>query len=357
MSTRAPGAQPSSPPQDPTRTATAPVAAPHHPVLPSVLMGLAALVCLGLALVAPLATTVIGLIVFGIAHNVLEIRYVAGKFPTVLTGRFLALLAVLISGILLCRAFSMTAPTVTAYAEIALGYLVLMAGAAWGLEGRRLVVALLVLLTAAPLSLLWPGWHFVVLTHLHNLVPLFFLWQWSQRLPSAARTGFRVTQAGWLLVIPALLLLGVADPLLGADPGVVSSFIGDGAKVIAASAPPHASLVMGLRFLAVFAFMQSMHYVVWLLFLPRYAPEAARVFETRVPWLRGWRTWLLAGVAALAMLALFSLDYFHGKAVYAALASYHAYIEFPVLLAMLLGGAGLAGATARRAPVRPSARP
>lgn len=331
----------------PSTTAAAPAAAPTNPALPSVLMAAAAVLCLTLALVAPLATTVIGLIVFGIAHNVLEIRYVAGKFPTVLTGRFLILLAVLISGILLCRAFSTTAPTVTAYAEIALGYLVLMTGAAWGLAGKRLAVALLVLLTAAPLSLLWPGWHFVVLTHLHNLVPLFFLWQWSVRLPRTAGIGFRITQAGWLVVIPALLLLGAADPLLNADPGVVSSFVGDGAKVIAASAPPHASLVMGMRFLAVFAFMQSMHYVVWLLFLPRYAPEAAKVFETRVPWLRGWRTWLLAGLAALAMLALFSLDYFHGKAVYAALASYHAYIEFPVLLAMLLGGAGLAGAARR----------
>lgn len=320
--------------------------------LPTLLLAVASLACLALALVAPLATTVIGLIVFGIGHNVLEIRYVAGKFPAMLTGRFLTLLAVLITGILCCRALSSLAPTVTSYAEIALGYLVLMVGAAWGLTGTRLALALAVLMVAAPLSLFWPGWHFVVLTHLHNVVPLFFLWQWSQRLHGSSRTGFRGTQLGWLLVIPALVLLGVADPFLSPQPGIVESFVGNGSKVIAASAPPHADVVMGMRFLAVFAFMQSMHYVVWLGFLPRFAPEAAQAFDRRVPWLRGWRTWLLAGLAGVAMVALFTLDYFHGKAVYAALASYHAYIEFPVLLAMLLGGAGLS--TSANAAHRPA---
>ena len=43
---------------------------------------------------------------------------------------------------------------------------------------------------------------------------------------------------------------------------------------------------MGLRFLAVFAFMQTMHYVVWVGVLPRYAPEAAARFDARVPVLR-----------------------------------------------------------------------
>ena len=35
---------------------------------------------MALATRAPLATTVLGLIAFGVLHNVLEIRYVAGRF-------------------------------------------------------------------------------------------------------------------------------------------------------------------------------------------------------------------------------------------------------------------------------------
>jgi hypothetical protein len=90
----------------------------------------------------------------------------------------------------------------------------------------------------------------------------------------------------------------------------------------------------------VFAFLQTMHYVVWVAFLPRFAPEAVAAFDARVPWLRGRRAWLfgLAGGALVAV--LFLSDFFQGRALYAALASYHAYLEFPVLLALLVAPIG-----------------
>src|SRR6266511_531663 len=58
-----------------------------------------AAVALVVALRAPLATTPLGLIGFGVLHNVLELRYVAGRFAGVLSGRLLWLLAVLVTGI------------------------------------------------------------------------------------------------------------------------------------------------------------------------------------------------------------------------------------------------------------------
>jgi hypothetical protein len=91
---------------------------------------------------------------------------------------------------------------------------------------------------------------------------------------------------------------------------------------------------MGVRFLVVFAFMQTMHYVVWIGICARYAPAAAR-FDARVPELRGQRTWLLAIGLAGVLAVLFWLDYASGKTLYAAAASYHAYLEFPVLLALV----------------------
>lgn len=39
---------------------------------------------------------------------------------------------------------------------------------------------------------------------------------------------------------------------------------------------------------------------------------------------------------------LFAIDYASGKALYGAFASYHAYLEFPVVLAVLLGLRGSA---------------
>jgi hypothetical protein len=80
---------------------------------------------------------------------------------------------------------------------------------------------------------------------------------------------------------------------------------------------------------------------VWVAFLPRHAPEAARAFESRPAlrsgWLSGWRAWALGAGLGGVLAVLFAVDYASGKALYAAFASYHAYLEFPVLLAMLLG--------------------
>lgn len=308
----------------------------RNDVLVTGLMPVAAVAALLLATRAPLATTVLGLILFGVLHNVLEIRYVAGRFASVLTGDFLFLLVALISGIVICRATASWLGTVSQYAEIVIGYAVLAVGAWRGL-GRHVWLGLLVLAGFAVLSLGFPAYHFVVLAHLHNLVPLVFLWEWARRMPVPVRGWFRAAQLGWVVVVPALILAGAADRWLGGGSTVVRSFVGDGQRVIAAAAPPGSETLVGLRFLAVFAFLQTMHYVVWVGFLPRFAPDASRAFETRVPWLRGRRAWY-AGLAGGAFLAvLFVSDYFSGRALYGALASYHAYIEFPVLLALLMG--------------------
>ena len=98
-------------------------------------------------------------------------------------------------------------------------------------------------------------------------------------------------------MLPLLILAGAVDGWIGPAPGVVERFVGDGGRVIAAAAPPEAMAQWGLRFLVVFAFMQTMHYVVWVAFLPRFAPEAIAAFDARVPWLRGRRAWLF-GLAA-----------------------------------------------------------
>jgi hypothetical protein len=298
----------------------------------------AAALSLAVALRAPLATTVLGLIAFGVLHNVLEIRYVAGRFAGLLTGRFLRLLLVLTSGIALCRLAAGYWPGAARAAEIGIGYLILAAGCWIGLRGLWRLVGFAVLGVAAFASFSAPGYHFVVLAHLHNLVPLIFLWDWAGRIPSRrGRLAFRLSQSLWIVALPLLILAGVFDRWLSAAPGIAARFVGDGSRVIASAAPPDAGAQLGLRFLVMFAFLQTMHYVVWVGFLPRFAPDAAASFDARVPWLRGRRAWLV-GIAGGAFLAvLFVSDYFQGRALYGAIATYHAYLEFPVLLALLMG--------------------
>lgn len=297
-----------------------------------------AVLALTIAVRAPLATSVLGLIAFGVLHNVLEIRYVAGRFAQILTGRFLTLLLILITGIVVCRVAAGYVGAPARYAEIVIGYLILAYGCRYGLRGWRVAVAWVMLGGAAAISWSWPAFHFVVLTHLHNLVPLIFLWEWASRLPfPRQRLAFRLAQVGWIVGVPVAVALGAVDRLVQFSPGVVERFVGTGAAVVAGSAPPGSSLVVGTRLLVIFAFMQTMHYVVWVGFLPRFAPEAATSFEQRVPWLHGWRPWALGLAGGAVLGVLFWTDYSQGKALYGALASYHAYLEFPVLLAMIMG--------------------
>ena len=315
-----------------------PLTRPRPGLAPSGWLVLAAVAALALALRVPVATAVLGLVGFGVLHNVLELRYVTGRFDTVLAGPFLALLVALITGVMVCRL--LPPGNGSRAAEIGLSYVLLA------------VACVRTLAAAAPRGSAsrWPCWRspprprspFPRTTswfssHLHNVVPLFFLWEWSGGLRPGRRGLFRAVNVGWVLVVPGLILSGAFDPLLRAAPaalGGLGSF--EVAGLVRTYAPP--SLVptdLGVRFLVVFAFMQTMHYVVWVGVLPRYAPEAAARFDARVPLLRGGRAWLLgiglAGVLAVAFL----LDYANGKSLYAAAASYHAYLEFPVLLALV----------------------
>lgn len=288
----------------------------------------------------PAATTVVGLAVFGIVHNVFELRYVAGRFAGVLAGRLLGALAVLVTGIVLCRLWP-AGGVAARRAEVVLAYALLAVAWWWARRGvplRWWSAGVVVLAAATVVSWRRLDHHFVVLAHLHNVVPLFFVWEWSRRWP-AGRTGFRAVNVAWVVGVPGLILAGVFDGLLGdgaARLGPLGTFAPE--RLAATYAPPGwLDGPFALRLLAVFAFMQTMHYVVWVWLLPRHAADATAAFDARVPALRGRRAAAAGVVGAVLLGVLLVSDYRTGRTVYGAVASYHAYLEFPVLLALLLG--------------------
>lgn len=316
----------------------------------ALMLGLAMCFALVLALRLPVATSVLGLATFGILHNVLELRYVTGRFATILAGRFLAICLTMITGVAVCRLLPV-GPWPRAV-EIVLAYALI--GVAW--QWARSATSPLAhacgfvgLMLAALTSLTFPAFHFVILTHLHNVVPLFFLWEWSRQF-TRGRTAFRLVNLGWVLAIPVLLVAGLFDTWLHATSATLRGFGAFDAQRLSAAytPPPWVDTQFALRFLALFAFMQTMHYVVWVYVLPRYAPDAAQAFDARVPWLRGTRAWALGVAGGLGLLALFLHDWAVGKSVYVTVASYHAYLEFPVLIALLLGLPAVRSTTNRR---------
>lgn len=294
--------------------------------------GFAVLTCgtLALALRLPAGTAVVGLAAFGILHNVLELRYMAGRFEQLLRGPLPRLLGALITGIVLCRLLPFSSAGQDA--EILLAYGLLAVACGYGMRSRPALLAAsgLVIAAAAGVSLAFPAYHFVVLTHLHNVVPLVFLWEWSRDMPRG-RAVFRAVQVGWVVVVPALLLAGVFDGWAGPGSGRTERL------ALPYTPPAWQHTGAGQRFLTVFAFMALMHYLVWVWFMPRYAPGATAAFERRVPAVTGRRVWGLGLGGAAALAVLFAYDWSRGTSLYAAVASYHAYLEFPVLLMLVLG--------------------
>jgi len=180
---------------------------------------------------------------------------------------------------------------------------------------------------------------FVVQAHLHNLLPLVFLWAWAATLPEQRRRTTRAACVAFAVAVPLVLLL---TPLgdSGGDAHAATTAVTPLAPVTGAVTPPAFSGgQLAPRLLVVFAFAQLMHYAVWCWFLPRRAPSAMQAFDATSVGraLAGARFWLLvAGVTTLvAVLAL--VEYKQGRTLYSSIGAYHAYLEYPIIAVLALG--------------------
>jgi hypothetical protein len=292
----------------------------------------AAAVALLLALTLPVATTVFGLILFGILHNFFELRYVIGRFGPLLGRSMLGVAFGSISAIVIVRLVSGGAWG--AGAEVAIGFGLVGLVLSWRLW-RRSTAALVALLSlvagAAALALSDTSLYFVVLAHLHNIVPLCFLWEWSRDAPH--RGLFRAVQLGWVALIPLGILLGGCDGVLQPDLISGSALAGSAIDVAAPYTPPlWRGSELAMRMLTLFAFLQTMHYFTWCVFFPRVEPS-------RGPALLSSRAaYAVLGYVVVSLAAIFIWDYSTGRSLYLSLAAYHAYLEYPVLLILILGG-------------------
>ena len=297
-------------------------------------------VSLALALTLPLASTVFALLLFGVLHNYFELRYLVGRFGGLFAGQLTEAVLVGLTAIVLVRlaplgALGRPAEIVATYALLG-AVLVLRLGS----RPHLLMPAALILVLAAALSLRYAEYHFVAITHLHNVLPLVFLWEWTS---GAARTGagraFRCLNISWAVLLPALILIGAFGQPATVDPTAATSIVGTVDDFVRTLAPPNSDAEIGGRLLAVFALLQLMHYYVWCRFFPGVSrAEVARFDETmaalRLP--RGRRLTALVSILAAAALMLMWSDFWLGRSVYGALAGYHAYLEYALLLLFVL---------------------
>ena len=229
--------------------------------------------------------------------------------------------------------------------EAALALALVVGAWAWCTRGRWAACAIgaLAVVGVAVPALRRPELYAVAVAQLHNLTPVAFLWEWSRGRGSLrGRVVFRAAQLGWAVVIPAIVLVGTFDR----DGWGWSVWTGDrsAAKVAAVYSPAGWGSEWSLRFLIVFCFGQLMHYAIWCGFFP----VVARAEHVRAGGVGPFGRFLrprvfvpcvLAGGVLIGLLQLVSGP--NGRRIYAAVASYHAYLEYPLLALMLASLVGI----------------
>lgn len=299
---------------------------------PALLLLAAAALLAALTLQAPFAVATFSVMLVGPLHVLLAVRYIGGRVVGAVSPSAGWLMVAVLSAMALTRAVSAAHSHLGHRLEL-IGGMAIAAVALWlGLRGRARLLAILPVVLVTAVSLAELPWYWHLLTHAHNVVPLIFLWDWTRGRAAAARLAFVGANLVWLLGVPAAILLGAADPLLnGVAPGAVTRLV-DPAVLVAATAPPGADSAVGLRFLATFAFLQAMHYVLWLVFFQVWGRAEARRFPVR-----GWRFWALAlGASALVWAAYAGGGYDTGRAAYGVLGAFNLYLEQPVAILLLL---------------------
>jgi hypothetical protein len=290
-------------------------------------------------LVAPGFLFVLGPVLFGVAHVASDVRYLVRRpaVPARIAGLMYGGCAMLLA----LRALEMAAPELLDYprVEIALaGAWIAVAGASARGAGRLVVAGGV----AALVAIAWNGAAVarLVFAHVHNLVGIVvWLVLFRKRralfaLPLAVLAALLVTLlSGW--TVPLVLRWRTFD-VLGTNLYLVSDWlaprVGD-------------PLAQGLTL--AYVFLQSLHYMVWLVWIPDEATLAQGTPTFRMT-ARGVTrdftpTGLVAIGAAAAAVALGALVDVHATRVtYLSLATFHGYLEVAALAYLVRsGGAAL----------------
>lgn len=278
-----------------------------------------------LTLLAPMWLLALGPIILGVPHLVADARYLVAQPKLHERGAlvWLAALPLIASGL--------GAPP--AFALLVLVPSVLMARASL----QRKLVGLAVWLAMTLVALQWSTPFLYAFLHLHNVVAVG--WWWALR----PRTRLSVLVPLLVAVGTVALLAGVADPFITAfgtwgAPATATS-LGD----FVASNAPMSDAVLGARLVLSFAFLQSVHYAMWL----RLVPEDARRRPAPRPFRETWRALehdfglplLLVFVALSLLIALWgAVDLGQARLGYLRLAAFHGYLELGAAAVFLVEG-------------------
>lgn len=285
----------------------------------AVVAGATVLLSFALTLVSPLLLLALGPIVMGVPHLVADVRYCVVR-PGWHRDRALWLAGVPV------LAVGLGAPIGVGLVGVAIAIAVAPAS----LRARTLgLVGVGALLVA---TLLVDRWFDVALTHLHNVIAVVLWLAWRRR------------STRWHLVPLALLL--VATTVLVAWPrihGIATLDPGIPVAHYVALLAPGATVELASAWIVSFAFLQSVHYALWLRVVPDEDRERAtpRTFRASLATLdRELGRWFvrLAAIAAIGLALWAAFDLFAARMGYLRFARFHAVLELCALARLMVEG-------------------
>ena len=284
----------------------------------------------------PLWLLLLAPLLFGVPHVVADLRYLVLR-PMAGFGRStLHWIALALGAMTLARGVAVIGLGYSAELELTLGFGVLLGTAlvAPGPRVRRVASALVVVALAVP-AIASPRHAALILGHGHNLVALAFLVLVSRGRP----------EGGAVLAAAGLALAGGVAILAGALDGVAATGLaGEAAGYSLAAATralaPGAPGVWGSRLVLAFAFLQALHYSVWVHLLPAMLADGrslreeleATCGEAGLPLL------VMAVGAGMGLPALGLMDPVGARAGYLSLVAFHGWLELAVLAHLFAGG-------------------
>jgi hypothetical protein len=253
-------------------------------------------------------------IVLGVPHIANDVRYLVLPLPRkqVVLSLFACAVLVGLKATSLVTGDSLVRPEMAIIAAWLLGML-----AVGGMHQRG---AWLLAGTVGLAIVALPVQFAIVAAFLHNLVAIV---AWLVVKRPARRDALAVLAA----IAGALGVLAVAGPTVAAwTGGTTSPWLGvDEAALVMFGGVPLATaraLMIG------FAFLQAVHYAIWLDWIPRGARR------------RPGRPWLAVAAGTLVVIAAALVDAAWARTTYLALATFHIYLELVVLGARLARRAG-----------------
>jgi hypothetical protein len=297
-----------------------------------------ALVALVLAIVAPVVLIVLGPILLGVPHVAGDVRYLVlrRRLPAwwkngiwVACGLLVALRLVeelhpdgLLAGAALAR-IEMGGVALWVIAAALLGAFV---AGSW----RRLPWLLPPLLAFGFAGVTHPELSRLVYAHVHNIVGI-ALWLALFRRQLTSLIVPLIVIAGGV----ALLMSGLTLPWTFGHHAILQAFH---LHLLAASDWLAPGLPVGLAvgLTCTYAYLQSLHYGVWLIYVPQEDVASQGTLTFRMSLRSLWRDFGRFGVAAivLALAVVVGFGFFHplrARAMYLSLAMFHGYLELALL--------------------------